>query len=127
MSTNNATTPVGETSEPPAGLSGDVNAEHEANIRRVLRAGDTITHTRCMGCIEEHIFTHYGEGKTTCWLYGKPTRDTIRLGGSNYVADDISFSSVTHINRIPVDVCIFAVEFRDRLTAPNEVIEEKSV
>lgn len=88
---------------------------HESKIRRVLREGDTITHTRCMGCIEEHFFTRYGEGKKTTWMCGKPTRDTIRLGGSKREADDIAFSSVTHINRVPVDACEFAVEFADRL------------
>lgn len=88
---------------------------HETKIRRILRVGDTITHTRCMGCIEEHIFTRYGEGRTSRWLCGKPTRDTIRLGGTKHEADDIAFSNVTHINRIPVDVCEYAAEFADRL------------
>lgn len=85
--------------------------DYEIKIRRILRRGDTITHTRCMGCVEEHVFTKYGER----WLCGKPTRDTVRLGGSKHDADDISFNNVTHINRIPIDVCEFAVEFQDRL------------
>lgn len=90
---------------------------HEEKIRRVLREGDTITHTRCMGYVEEHIFTKYDEGPTRRWLCGKPTKDTVRLGGPKYEADDIAFSNVTHINRVPVDVCEYAVQFADRIEA----------
>lgn len=91
---------------------------HEEKIRRVLRPGDTVTHTRCMGCVEEHVFTEYGAGKAVRWLCGSPTKDTIRLGGPTYEAADIAFCNVTHINRVPVDVCEYAAEFADRLKAP---------
>lgn len=99
-----------------AGIAANGKAEHEAKIRQLLRRGDTITHTRCMGCVEEHIFTHYGRH----WLCGSPTRDTIRLGGPKYDADDIAFVNVTHINRVPVDVCEFAAEFQDRIAQPDQ-------
>lgn len=91
----------------------------EAKIRRFLREGDTITHTRCMGCVEEHIFTGYGERGSSRWLCGKPTRDTARLGGSKYEADDILFANVTHINRVPIEVCEYTVEFADRIISPD--------
>lgn len=88
---------------------------HEATLRKILRPGDTITHTRCMGCLEEHIYTG-NDGQCLC---GRPTRDTIRLGGPNREVNDIVPGNVTHINRIPVEVCEFAVEFQDRV-APNQ-------
>lgn len=83
-------------------------AEHEAMVRRLVKHGDTLTHTRCMGCVEEHIYT----GDDGHWLCGKPTKDTVRLGGSKYEANNISPRNVTHINRVPVE----AVEF---LAAPH--------
>lgn len=100
----------------PRGLTAPrCDSARELKIRQFLREGDTITHTRCMGYVEEHIFTGYGEGKTSQWLRGRPTRDTTRLGGSKYEIDDISFANVTHINRVPIEVCEYAVEFADRL------------
>lgn len=83
---------------------------HMALVRKIIRPGDTLTHTRCMGCLEEHIYTR-NDGP---WLCGKPTRDTVRLGGFKFEIDDISPLNVTHINRIPVAVCEFAGEFKDR-------------
>lgn len=78
-------------------------AEHEALVRELVKPGDTLTHTRCMGTIEEHVYT----GNDGHWLCGKPTRDTVRLGGSKYEANDIAPSNVTHINRTPVEVVEF--------------------
>lgn len=83
-----------------------VNAEKEARLTIVesllqehLNVGDTITHTRCMGCLEEHLYT----GRDGVWLCGKPTRETVRLGGSTGSANDIHPRNVTHINRVPID------------------------
>ena len=73
-------------------------SEHEALVRKLVKPGDTLTHTRCMGIIEEHIYTGNGDR----WLCGKPTRDTLRLGGSKYEVNDITPTNVTHINRVPV-------------------------
>lgn len=95
------------------------DSARETKIQQILREGDTVTHTRCMGFVEEHIFTGYGEGKSGRWLCGKPTRDTIRLGGSKYEVEDISFANVTHINRIPIEVCEYAVEFTDRIKSQD--------
>ncbi|MDD5056555.1 MAG: hypothetical protein PHQ60_02180 [Sideroxydans sp.] len=81
-------------------------AKHEELVRRFVKIGDTLTHTRCMGCVEEHIYTGT-TNDTYAWLCGKPTRDTVRLGGSKYIVNDITPGNVTHINRIPVE----AVEF----------------
>lgn len=88
--------------------------QYEKTVRKFLRVGDTITHSRCMGCLEEHIYTG-DEGR---WLCGTPTKDTIRLGGSRYAVNDIAPCNVSHINRTPVDVCEFAMEFQDRATSP---------
>ena len=80
--------------------------EHEALVRRLATLGDTLTHTRCMECIEEHIYT----GDDGRWLCGKPTKDTIRLGGSKCEINDISPRNVTHINRTPVEAIEFLVK-----------------
>lgn len=76
---------------------------HDAMVRRLIQKGDTLTHTRCSGIIEEHLYT----GKDGHWLCGVPTKDTIRLGGSVYPATDISPLNVTHINRVPVSAVDF--------------------
>lgn len=75
-------------------------------LRAVLLLGDVITHTRCMGHIEEHVFT----GFDGLWITGTPTRDTMLMArgiGARLRQDDhvnnIAASSVTHINRVPVD------------------------
>lgn len=80
--------------------------KHEARVRRMVKLGDTLTHTRCLGCIEEHIYTGI-EGN---WLRGKPTADTLRLGGSMHEANDISPRNVTHINRVAVEAAEFLAE-----------------
>jgi hypothetical protein len=79
---------------------------HEEKVRSQVKLGDTLTHTRCMGCVEEHIYTGTTIGKYA-WLCGKPTKDTIRLGGSKSDADDISPRNVTHINRVPIEAAEF--------------------
>lgn len=78
-------------------------AQHEAAVHKHVKVGDTLTHTRCMGTIEEHIFTRE-DGR---WLCGKPTKDTIRLGGSKFEAADIAVCNITHVNRTPVDALEF--------------------
>lgn len=65
-----------------------------------LKPGVILTHTRCMGVIEEHFYT----GDDGLALCGMATPDTIAMGGSSCgPTNDISPESVTHINRIPVD------------------------
>lgn len=86
-------------------------AEHEQVLRKFLRVGDTLTHTRCMGCIEEHLYTR-NDGS---WLCGTPTKDTIRLGGSKHEANDIAPGNVTHLNRTPIECLEIDVGFKDRL------------
>jgi hypothetical protein len=86
------------------------NASEEF-LRGFLREGDTLTHTRCCGTFEEHVFT----GFSGRWICGVPTKDTKRLGGSEFAANDIFPSNVTHINRTPVDICIHDVQFKDRI------------
>ena len=56
--------------------------------------GDLLTHTRCMGSIEEHLFTGF-DGE---WICGKATKETIKYGGSK-TTNDIAPANVTHINR----------------------------
>jgi hypothetical protein len=77
-------------------------------IVSLIREGDVITHTRCMGCVEEHVFTRMN-GR---WLCGIPTRDTkiiSRMSGKrkNNEVNDISTKCITHINRVPVDCVEF--------------------
>lgn len=77
-------------------------------FRNLLKAGDVLTHTRCMGCLEEHIFI----GWDGLWMVGIPTKDTMLLGNlsgkdTDHVVNDISPGNVTHINRVPVE----SVEF----------------
>ncbi|KVV40930.1 hypothetical protein WT27_13475 [Burkholderia territorii] len=80
---------------------------HVAAVRRLVKRGDILTHTRCLGCLEEHIFEAF-DGE---WLCGWPTTDTKRLEGCSprsrgTYANDISPANVTHINRMPVDVAL---------------------
>lgn len=94
--------------------------EAERELRRQivaehLRAGDTITHERCMGIIEEHIF----DGRDGAWLCGRPTHDTRRLARLvdeviERRATDISPGNVTHINRVPVEAVPMLAEIRAR-------------
>lgn len=81
-------------------------AEYEGKVRSLIKLGDTLTHTRCMGCVEEHVYI----GDDGYWLRGKPCKDTIRLGGSRYEVNDISPCNVTHINRVPVEAVEFLAE-----------------
>lgn len=62
-----------------------------------LKKGDLITHTRCLGVIEEHYFT----GFDGVWICGKPTKETKKFGGME--TNDIHFKNITHINREHVD------------------------
>ena len=81
----------------------------QAHIERVLRLarpGDILTHTRCMGLVEEHRFTGF-DGP---WMCGRATTDTARLAvlgserahGARGWTNDIAPANVTHINRVPV-------------------------
>lgn len=74
------------------------------HLRTLLKEGDVLTHTRCMGCLEEHSFI----GWDGLWIVGIPTKDTMRLSDlrgkdTDHVVNDISPGNVTHINRVPVE------------------------
>lgn len=75
-------------------------AAAEAILRAHLQKGNLLTHTRCMGCIEEHIYTQ----RDGIFLCGTPTKDTVKFGGSNFPINDIHPLNVTHINRVPIEV-----------------------
>ena len=76
-------------------------------IKSIIKKGDLITHTRCMGELQEHYFTKY-DGR---WLCGKPTKLTKKHGTSiGIYADDIHPSNVTHINRQEPDTIIMLEE-----------------
>lgn len=76
---------------------------HKEMVLKHIKKGDLITHTRCMGVLEEHIFS----GMDGVWICGNPTFRTVKHGGSKKRADDISPRNVTHINRVPVDALDF--------------------
>lgn len=71
--------------------------KHAGKVRKAVKPGDLITHTRCMGCIEEHIF----QGFDGQWMMGKATATTKKFGGMD--AEDIFPGNVTHINRVPIE------------------------
>ena len=70
--------------------------KHCELIRSILKSGDLITHTICMGELQEHIFIKWDDQ----WICGKPTKLTKKYG--TYVpkfVNDIHPLNVTHINR----------------------------
>lgn len=84
---------------------------YRAMVCRLVKPGDVLTHTRCMGTIEEHVYTR-NDGN---WLCGTPTEESLRLGCPPGDANDISPLNVTHINRVPVDT----VEFMASVKQPE--------
>jgi hypothetical protein len=72
--------------------------DYRALVHKLVRPGDILTHTRCLGSIEEHIYTQ-NDGY---WLCGLPTHDSTLLSYALDEVRDISPLSVTHINRLPV-------------------------
>jgi hypothetical protein len=71
-------------------------------LKSILKKGDLITHTVCMGELQEHIFTGF-DGQ---WICGKPTKLTKKYGTCvSKFANDIHPENVTHVNRIPPE-CI---------------------
>lgn len=83
---------------------------HAALVLQHAQPGDILTHTRCMGLVEEHKFT----GMEGQWMCGHATPDTQRLSrrkgkahGVTGYTNDISPLNVTHINRVPVSVIEF--------------------
>lgn len=92
-------------------------------IKTYLKAGDVITHTRCMGCVEEHVFTGY-DGIALC---GFPTRDTMRIEkkegrARDFQTNDIHPNNLTHINRVPINVIPLLAENQntDATPAPTQ-------
>lgn len=72
------------------------NVERAALLRRHLKIGDLLTHTRCMGSLEEHVFT----GWNGHWLCGRRTAETKKYSKfSSKLVDDIAPMNVTHVNR----------------------------
>lgn len=98
--------------EPTGGDAETVAREiHAADVRRLVKPGDILTHTRCLGCLEEHVF----DGYDGAWMCGWPTADTKRVAGVSQrsrgqYANDIAPSAVTHINRTPIDVAKMLAE-----------------
>ena len=74
-------------------------AEALDRLRPLLIPGVVITHTRCLGIVEEHTFVRLDNDR---WICGHPTRDTALIRGSHHFVTDIAPGSVTHINREPV-------------------------
>lgn len=70
---------------------------------RLLKPNDIITHTRCMGSLEEHYYT----GRAGIGLCGIGTKDTVMIEGflhaEDCYANDIHPYNVTHVNRVAVD------------------------
>lgn len=64
-----------------------------------LREGDLLTHTVCMGSMQEHYFVRW-DGN---WIVGRPTRLTALLTGTRTQVDDIAASNITHVNRDAAD------------------------
>ena len=81
--------------------------KHVGMVLSLLKKGDLITHTRCMGCIEEHYYT----GMDGHWICGIASADTMTLStiDTEGRANDISPLNVTHINRVLVE----NIEFLD--------------
>jgi len=78
----------------------------------LVKEGDVLTHTRCMGYLEEHSFC----GWDGLWIVGIPTKDTMKHGklegkDTDNLVNDISPGHVSHINRIPVDSAEFLASF----------------
>jgi len=84
-------------------------------IKQTLQPGMLLTHTRCMGILEEHIFCDYNGN----WINGDATLDTMQVNGldpDDNWTNDISPLSITHINRIPVNDYLdvnFKIQGRD--------------
>jgi hypothetical protein len=69
-----------------------------------LKVGDVLTHRRCLGILEEHVFT----ARDGRWLCGTPTADTCTISGIDEAdraqpVRDISPLNVTHLNRVPLE------------------------
>jgi hypothetical protein len=78
--------------------------------RGLITDGDVITHTRCGGYIEEHVFCGLKSGREL--NEAQPTKDTKKFGG--YAANDISPRNVTHVNRMPVEMLELTYKNLDR-------------
>jgi hypothetical protein len=103
----------------------EVNAKTSSRDDRIamvlkhLKLGDIITHTRCMGLVEEHKATDIDFAANKA-LHGRATYDTSRmhhLHGSRGHGDqgetqDIHPANVTHINRIPVGMLDLLADVR---------------
>lgn len=75
--------------------------QRKSELAAILKEGDLLTHTRCMGHVEEHFYT----GMDGLWVCGVPTKTTLALLGGEYLGfpdNDIWPLSITHINRMPV-------------------------
>ena len=90
--------------------------KHITDVRMNVKKGDLITHTRCMGELQEHIFIEF-RGK---WMYGKPTKLTKKHGTCvSIYADDIHPLNVTHINRQTPEAIILLKELNPETVPPQ--------
>jgi hypothetical protein len=91
--------------------------KNEEILARHLKIGDTLTHTRCCGILEEHLYIGH-DGR---WICGKPTKDQVRLTKcTRHEVNDISPLSVTHLNRVPLDCLDFLAQPPAKDFPPSE-------
>jgi len=83
-------------------------------LRKYLLKGDLLTHVRCMGFIEEHVFTKW-DGH---WMCGLPTTTTKHYSNYSSGVTDIGPRNVTHVNRCPIDDSFW---YNDRKKADDQV------
>lgn len=80
-------------------------------LKKHLKPGDLITHTRCLGVLGEHYFYRWDDKDV--WICGKPTLDTVKCGGSDFETDKIHPLNVTYVNRVPVENLDFMEGWRN--------------
>lgn len=100
----------------------DTQLKRFRHNRRVLDAhlkvGDVLTHRRCLGILEEHVYT----ARDGRWLCGTPTSDTCAISGIDEAdralpVRDISPLNVTHLNRVPLESLTLLAQLRSARAA----------
>ena len=76
-------------------------------VKEFAKPGDTITHTRCGGLVEEHLFLGWCSHR----MRGIPTSTTVRLDPEHDRSrvSDIHPANITHINRVPITALRYLV------------------
>lgn len=86
-----------------------LNQDRAEQLKSVLKGGEALMVTRCMGTVAEYVFSNQWDG---LWLCGYSTYDTDRIlnperlrprGHKPGKVNDIAPMAVTHINRVPVE------------------------